>query len=56
MSLIPIYLGINVFGTRMFELDKLNYGLSIKNYKLFRYLNEKEDLNKRMDLIVCFSE
>ena len=48
MSLIPIYLGINVFGTRMFELDKLNYGLSIKNYKLFRYLNEKEDLNKSL--------
>ncbi len=48
ISLVPIYLGLKLFGTRMYDLEKLNYGESIKNYKLFSYINEKDNLTKKI--------
>ena len=48
ISLVPIYLGLKLFGSRMYELDELNFGESIKSYKLFSYINEKDDLKKKI--------
>lgn len=48
ISLIPIYTGIKLFGTRMFDLKEINFGDSIKNYALFSYLNEEDDLNREL--------
>ena len=45
---MPIYLGLKLFGTRMYELDELNFGKSIKSYKLFSYISEKDDLTKKI--------
>lgn len=49
MSLIPIYLGLKLLATRMFELNQLEYGQSIKSYKLFSYINESNNLNKVLE-------
>ena len=32
----------------MFDMKDINYGDSIKNYRLFSYLNENDDLNKEL--------
>ena len=48
ISLVPIYLGLKLFGTRMFDLERINYGESMKKYNLFSYINEKDNLTKKL--------
>ena len=43
-----MYLGLKVFGTRMYDLEELNFGDSIKRYKLFTYINQKDDFIKKI--------